>query len=66
MQLVVAQVVAAGAVASEAFARASLEVARQSIEDRAITAKTAAATAATERDSLALKLALAEAEVEKL
>jgi chromosome segregation ATPase len=66
MQLSVAQVAAAGAVASEATTRASLEAARTSAEDRAITAETAAATAAAERDSLASKLALAEAEVERL
>jgi hypothetical protein len=44
-------------------ARTSLEVARQSAEDRASTAETAAAI---ERDSLPSRLALAEAEVEKL
>jgi DNA repair exonuclease SbcCD ATPase subunit len=66
MQLVVARVAAAGAVASETSARTSLEAARQSTEDRAISAETAAAAAATERDSLAWKLALAEAEMEKL
>jgi hypothetical protein len=53
MQLVVAQVAAAGAVASETSARASLEAARQSTEDRAISAETSATAAATERDSLA-------------
>jgi chromosome segregation ATPase len=66
MQLVVARVAAAGAVASETSARASLEAAHQSVEDRAISAETVAATAATERDSLASRLALAEAEIEKL
>jgi hypothetical protein len=66
MQLVVAWVVAAGAVASEASARTSVEAARQSAEDRATTAETAVATAATERDSLASRLALAKAEIEKL
>jgi hypothetical protein len=54
------------AVVSEASAQTSLEVACQSAEDRATTAGTAAATAATERDSLASRLVLAEAEVEKL
>jgi chromosome segregation ATPase len=53
-------------VASETSVRASLEAARQSAKDRAIFAETAVAAAATERDSLALKLALAEAEIEKL
>jgi hypothetical protein len=38
MQLVVAQVVAAAAVASEASTRTTLEAARQSAEDRATTA----------------------------
>jgi hypothetical protein len=53
-------------VVSEASAQTSLEVACQSAEDRATTAGTSAATAATERDSLASRLVLAEAEVEKL
>jgi chromosome segregation ATPase len=66
MQLVVAQVAAAGVVVIEASTRASLEVPRVSAEDRAIAAETAAATAATERDSLVSKLALVEAEVERL
>jgi chromosome segregation ATPase len=66
MQLVVVRVVAAAAVASEASARTSLEAARQSAEDRATTAQTAAIAVGTERDSLASRLALAEAEVEKL
>jgi chromosome segregation ATPase len=66
MQLVVAWVVAAGAVASETSARASLEAAHQSAEDRAISTETAAATTATEQDSLVSRLALAEAEIEKL
>jgi hypothetical protein len=65
MQLVVAQVAAAGAVVSETPARASLEAARQSAKDRAISAETAAATAITERDSLASRLALVEAVMEK-
>jgi hypothetical protein len=55
MQLVVAWVAAAGAVASETSARASLEAACQSTEDQAISAETAAAAVATERDSLASK-----------
>jgi hypothetical protein len=62
MQLVVSRVAAAVAVASKASARTSLEAARQSVEDRVITT----ATAATEWYSLASRLALAEAEVEKL
>jgi chromosome segregation ATPase len=66
MQLVVARVAAAGAVASETSARASLKAAHQSTEDRAISAETAVAAAATERDSLASRFALAEAEIEKL
>jgi chromosome segregation ATPase len=66
MQLVVARVVAAGAVASETFTRAPLEAARQSARDLAISTETAAAAAATEWDSLASRLALAEAEIEKL
>jgi hypothetical protein len=65
MQLVMAQVAAAGAVVSETSARASLEAARQSAKDRAISAETAAATAVTERDSLASRLALVEAVMEK-
>jgi capsule polysaccharide export protein KpsE/RkpR len=64
--LVVARVVAAGVVASEVSARMSLEVARQSAEDRATTTENAAAMAATERDSLVSRLALAEAKIEKL
>jgi hypothetical protein len=57
----VAQVAAAGAVASETSVRASLEAARQSAEDRAISTETATAAAAIERDSLESRLALAEA-----
>jgi chromosome segregation ATPase len=59
-------VAATATVASEASVRTSLEAARQSAEDRTITAQTAAAAAATERDSLASRLALAEAKVVKL
>jgi hypothetical protein len=66
MQLVVARVAAAAAVASEASAWTSLVAARQLAEDRATTAETAVATAAIERDSLASRLALTEVEVEKL
>jgi hypothetical protein len=66
MQLIVARVVAVGTVASETSVRAPLEAARQSAEDRAISAKTGAATAATERDSLASRLALTVAEIRKL
>jgi hypothetical protein len=36
------------------------------VKDRAISAQTAATTAVTERDSLASRLALPEAEIEKL
>jgi hypothetical protein len=66
MQLVMARVAAAGAMASETPARASLQAARQSAKDRAISAETVAAAAATEWDSLVSRLALAEAEIEKL
>jgi hypothetical protein len=53
-------------VASKASARASLEAARQSVEDHATTTKTAAAAAINKRDLLASRLALIEAEAEKL
>jgi chromosome segregation ATPase len=53
-------------VASETSAQASLEAARQSAEDRAISAETAATAAATERDSLTSRLALGEDEIDKL
>jgi hypothetical protein len=66
MQLVVAQVAAAVAVASEASTRTTLEAAKQSAEDRATATQTTAAAAVTERDTLASRLDLAEAEVEKL
>jgi hypothetical protein len=66
MQLVVARVAAAGAVASETSVRASLEAAHQSTEDRAISAETTAVATVSERDSLSSRLALAEAEIEKL
>jgi hypothetical protein len=66
MQLIVARVAAAAAVVSEVFARTSLEADRQSTEDRATTAQTASAAAATKRDSLMSRMALAAAEVEKL
>jgi hypothetical protein len=66
MQLVVARVAATGAVASETSARASLEATRRSAEDRAISTETATTAAVTERDSLASRFALAEAEIEKL
>jgi hypothetical protein len=66
MQLVVARVAADTAVANEASAQTSLEAVRQLAEDRATTAQTAATVAVTEWDSLALRLALAEAEIEKL
>jgi hypothetical protein len=66
MQLVMARVAAASVVASEPSARSSLDAARQSAEGRATTTNTAAAAATTERDSLASRLGLAEAEIEKL
>jgi hypothetical protein len=62
MQLVIARVAVAAVVASEAYAWTSLEAARQSAEDHATTAQTAAPAATTERDSLASRLALTEAE----
>jgi chromosome segregation ATPase len=62
MQLLVARMAAAAVVASEVSARTSLETARQSAEDHAITAQTAAAAVATEWDSLVSRLALTEAE----
>jgi chromosome segregation ATPase len=66
MQLVIARVAMAAAVASEASAQTSLEATRQSVADRATATQTATAAAATERDSLVSRLALAKAEVEKL
>jgi chromosome segregation ATPase len=66
MHLVVARVAAAAAVASKTSMQTSLEVATQSAEDRATAAQIVAAAAATELDSLASRLSLAEAEVEKL
>jgi hypothetical protein len=66
MQLVVARVAATGPMASETSARASLEAARQSAEDRAISVETITAAAATELDSLASRLALTKTEIEKL
>jgi hypothetical protein len=59
-------VVAAATLASEVSMRMSLEAAQQSAEDRATATQTAAAAVATERDSLASRLALTEAEFEKL
>jgi hypothetical protein len=64
MQLVVARVATAGAVASEASSRAALEAARQFVEDRATAAPAASATAMTERESLETRLAQAEAKIE--
>jgi chromosome segregation ATPase len=61
-----ARVAAAAAVASEALTRTSLEAARQSAEDRVTAAQTIAAVAVTKWDSLASRLALADAKVEKL
>jgi hypothetical protein len=66
MQLVVVWAATAGAVVSETSARVSLDAARQSVEDRAIFTENIATTAVTERDSLASRLALAEAEIKKL
>jgi chromosome segregation ATPase len=66
MQLVEAQVVVVVVVASEATTRASLEAAKQSTEDCALLAQSDAFTAATEHDALATRLALVEAEIEKL
>jgi hypothetical protein len=51
MQLVVARVTAAAAVASKASTRTTLEAAKQSVEDRATAPQSAAATVATERDA---------------
>jgi hypothetical protein len=66
MQLVVARVEAAAAVASEVSAQTSFEDTRQSAEDRATAVQTAAAAAAIEGDSLTSRLALTEAKVKKL
>jgi uncharacterized membrane protein YkoI len=66
MQVVVVRVVAVAVVVSEASAQMSLEAARQSVEDRATTAQTTVVAAATERDSLASRLALTKDKVEKL
>jgi hypothetical protein len=63
MQLVVA---AAAMVGSEASTRMTLKAAKQSAEDLTTAAQTAATTAVIKRDSLASRLTLAEAEVEKL
>jgi hypothetical protein len=49
-----------------ASTRTTLEVGKQSVEDRATAAQTAAGAAITERDALSSSLALAEAEFEKL
>jgi vacuolar-type H+-ATPase subunit D/Vma8 len=57
---------AAAAVASEVKTRGALEAAKQSAEDRATAAQSAAATAVTKRDALAMRFALAEAEIKKL
>jgi hypothetical protein len=66
MQLVIARAAATSVVVSETSARASLEPTCQFTEDRAIFAETAASAVVTERDSLASRLTLAEAEIEKL
>jgi hypothetical protein len=59
-------VAAAAAVASKASTRATLEAAKQFAEDRTTAAQPSATMAATERDALVARLALIEAEVEKL
>jgi chromosome segregation ATPase len=59
-------VAAAAAVESEATTRTTLETAKRSTKDRATTAQAAAATAMTERDTLATRLDQAEAEIERL
>jgi seryl-tRNA synthetase len=59
-------VATAAAVVSEASVRTSFEATRQSAKDRATTGQTAAAAAATELESLVSRLALVEAEAEKL
>jgi hypothetical protein len=66
MQLVVARVATAATVASEASTRTALETAKQSAVDRATAVQGAAATATTEQDSLAMRLAQAEAGIEEL
>jgi hypothetical protein len=66
MQLVVARVAVAGVVESKTSVWASLEVPHQSVKDRSISVETVAVVAASERDSLATRLALAVAEIEKL
>jgi chromosome segregation ATPase len=53
-------------VASEASMRTTLEATKQSAKDRTTAAQATAATATTERDSLATRLALAEVEIERL
>jgi hypothetical protein len=52
MQLVVTRLAAAVVVANEASSRAMLEAALKSVEDRATTTQAAAASVATERESL--------------
>jgi hypothetical protein len=59
-------VAAATVVVSEATTRTTLEATKLSTKDRATTAQSAAATATTERDALATRLAQAEVEIEKL
>jgi hypothetical protein len=66
MQLVVARVAATEAVVSEATTRTTLEAAKQSAKNCAMTTQSAPATATTERDSLATRLASAEVEIDKL
>jgi hypothetical protein len=53
-------------VASKASTQTSLKASKQSVEDHASTTQTTAAAVVAERDSLASRLALTEAEVEKL
>jgi hypothetical protein len=58
--------VAAVVAVSEASTRTTLEAAKKYAEDRATAAQSATASAAGERDALTARLALAEAEVQKL
>jgi hypothetical protein len=66
MQLVVARVTATTVVVSELTTWMTLEATKQSAEDRATAAQSAAATATTKWDAMAMRLALAEVEIEKL
>jgi chromosome segregation ATPase len=66
MQLVVARLATAGAVANEASSRATLEATVKSAEDRTTAAKVMATSAATERESLETRLAQAEVKIDEL